>query len=157
MSKGLPISGANLPVRRKFEPVMKRARVGTPGFSADTMLRFAGELNSSIAGRMDRAQDVYDGSALPLTERYAASKLKKLGSAVRDLRWTGRTRRGMRPLSASQNVAIIGFSDPVAMNRIQINNRRVRQYGVSPVNRQHLYNVVHQSLERPVAIETKVG
>lgn len=137
---------------RKFQPVIKRARVGTPGFSADTMLRFAGELNSSIAGRLDRAQDIYDGSALALTPKYAKSKMKRLGSAVRDLRWTGRTRRGMRPLSASQNKAIIGFSDPVAMNRVQLNNRRVRQYGVSPVNRQHLYNVVHQSLERPVNI-----
>lgn len=142
---------------RKFQPVMKRARVGTPGFSADTMLRFAGELNSSIAQRMDRAQDIYDNAALALTPDYAKSKMKKVGSAIRDLRLTGRTRRGMRPLSAAQNVAIIGFSDPVAMNRIQINNRRVRQYGVSPVNRQHLYNVVHQSLQRPVIVETKAG
>lgn len=143
---------------RKFQPVMKRARVGTPGFSADSMLRFAGELNSSITQRLDRAQDIHDGSALALTERYAKYKLKKLGSAIRDLRMTGRTRRGMRPLSASQNKAVIGFSDPVAMNRVQVNNRRVRQYGVSPVNREHLYNVVHQSLERPVIItEERVG
>lgn len=142
----------------KFQPVIRRARVGTPGFSADAMLRFANVLNNSIGTRMDRALDVYDSSAPALSPRYKRSKERRLGVGIRDLRWTGRTRRGMRVLSAQQNKAVLGFSDPVAQDRMRINNRRSRQYGVSPINRQDLERVVLESLDRPLTIiEEKAG
>lgn len=136
----------------KFQPVIRRARVSVPGFSADTMLRFAGILNSSIQTRLDRALDIYDSAAPPLSARYGASKLKRYGVSLRDWRFTGRTRRAMRPLSAQQNKAVIGFSDPGVSVRVKKNQQRSRQYGVSPLNREDIYNAIRQSLERPVTI-----
>jgi hypothetical protein len=57
---------------------------------------------------------------------------------VRDWHLTGRTLRAMRVLSASAGKAVIGFSDPVANMRAVINNRRHRQFGVSPKDQQIL-------------------
>lgn len=140
--------------RPKFKPVLKRARVGTPGFSADEMLKFANTLNNSIGLRMDHGLDVYDQAAPPLAARYRKYKERKVGSGIRDMRLTGRTRRGMRALSAEQNKAVIGFSDPEAARRIKINALRSRQYGASPRDLEVLQREVQESRERPVVVET---
>ena len=120
----------------KFQPVIRRVRVARPGLNADSMARLGNALNNSIKARMDRAQDIYDQPAPALTPGYAKYKAKGKyhGNPVRDLQLTGQTRRSMRLLSAQQNRAYIGFSDPVGKNRMQINNRRSRQYGASPAD-----------------------
>jgi hypothetical protein len=101
---------------------------------------------------MDRGLDIYDASAKTLSVRYKAYKKKKVGSELRDLRLTGRMRRGMRPLYASTNTVTIGFSDAEALNRAKINNRIVQQYGVSPTNQDELVKAIREVAERPVRI-----
>jgi hypothetical protein len=45
-------------------------------------------------------------------------------------------------MSASENRVVIGFTDPVAEQRVVFNQRRERQWGVSPRNLQHIASVI---------------
>jgi hypothetical protein len=114
------------------------------------MLRFGNVLLRSIQNRLDRGQTIYDTTAPPLKEHYRERKERIAGTSIRDLRLTGRTRRGMKVLEAGQNYAVIGFSDPEALNRVRWNARRGRQWGVSPANERDLEQVVSEALTAPV-------
>jgi hypothetical protein len=142
---------------KTFKPIVRKARLDIQGYSPEAMLRIANKLNTSIANRMDRAEDNYDTTAPPLTDRYKEWKKKKYGSDIRDLKKTGRTRRGMRVLTASTNKATLGFSDPVAGFRVRLNQRISRMYGVSPRNREELAKAVFAEYDRPVIIKTSVA
>jgi len=91
------------------------------------MLQFGNVLLRSIQDRLDRGQTIYDAAAPPLRENYMRRKERVAGMNIRDLRLTGRTRRGMKVLEAGHNYALIGFSDPEAANRVRWNQRRSRQ------------------------------
>jgi len=147
--------------RPVFKPVLKRARIGTPGFSADTMLRFGNLLNNSIRDRFNAALDIYDNAAKPLSEGYAKYKQKGSfsgkrqfapGEPIRNLRLTGQLQRSMKVLSASQNRTRLGFSDPVSDNRMTLNQRRSNMYGVSPKDEQVLMKTVREYLFQVVKI-----
>lgn len=98
---------------------------------------------------MDRALDVFDQPAPPLKPGYAKLKGRRFGSTVRDLKATGRMRRSMKVLSAAVNKVTLGFTDAVTNMRAAINNRRVRQYGVSPTDQAVVVASIHQA-ENPV-------
>jgi len=151
--------------RAPYKPVLKRARIGTPGFSADTMLRFGNLLNNSIRDRFNAALDIYDNAAKPLAEGYAKYKQKgsttgarrfSPGDPIRNLRLTGQLQRSMKVLSASQNRARLGFVDPVSDNRMTLNQRRSNMYGVSPKDEQVLMKAVQEYLFETVKI-TETG
>jgi hypothetical protein len=114
------------------------------------MLAFGNVLLDSIKDRLDRGQTIYDAAALPLTENYLRRKQRRAGTALRDLRLTGRTRRGMKVIEAGVNYAIIGFSDAEAWNRVRWNNFRSRQWGVSPRNEKDLMAAIEEVLLNPV-------
>jgi len=129
----------------RFQPVVRRARFAAPGFSADQMLTFGQALAADVKARILLAQDVNDQPAPTLKPGYAKFKNRKYPPAIRNWQLTGRTLRGLRCLRASQNLAIIGFSDPVAAQRAAINNRRALQFGVSPKNRENIRRVIQQA------------
>ncbi len=127
------------------------------------MLIIGDFLAETIKARILRAQDVYDNPAPPLKQPernltssrnirtvrgqqlyqlpgklyrgYPYYKAKRGIEPVRNWKFTGRTLRALRALSTSQNSVKIGFSDPVADLRVTINNRRWRQFGLSPRDR----------------------
>lgn len=106
-------------------------------------------LNESIFPRLDRAQDIYDQSAPPLKPGYQKWKMKRYGSGIRDLKASGRTRRGTRVVEAGQrggqnpySYVTLGFSDPVALDRIRINQLRARQWGLSPKDKEFIVGLV---------------
>lgn len=136
----------------KFETIIKKARFDAPGYSPRAMLSIGQTTLKSIQLRWDRAQDVYDMSAPPLSKRYQQFKERRYGSGLRDLRATGRTRRGMRVLEAGQNTCTLGFSDPTAAMRVRLNNRFSRQWGLSPANLKQLAIAVEVANERPVTV-----
>lgn len=136
----------------KFQPVIKRVRFESRGFSPEQMLGFGNVLLKSIQTRLDKAQDIYDQAAPPLKPQYQRRKERYAGTSVRDLRLTGRTRRSMKVLEVGQNYGVIGLSDPEAANRIRWNQRRSRQWGVSPQNEKDLARAVHDSLTSPVSV-----
>lgn len=142
---------------KPFKTVLKRARIGTPGFTADTMARFGNLLNNSIRDRFNHALDIYDNAAKPLNEQYAKYKVngKYHGEPIRNLRLTGRLQRSMKVLSASHNRARLGFSDPVSDTRMTLNQRRSNMYGVSPRDEQVLMKAVREQLFQTVTITEK--
>ena len=139
--------------RTVFNPIIRKVRPYLVGFSPHAMLQIGEAARQSIFQRLDRAQDTYDQPAPPLTAKYAAWKGRKYGSSVRDLRATGRTRRGIRVKEAGLNYVIVGSIDPVATDRLRINNRLVRQWGLSPVNYRAIEQKVHDLNERAVVIQ----
>jgi hypothetical protein len=140
----------------KFKVKIRKARFSVGAFSAQVMLSIGNAVNADIGRRLDGGLDVEDRVAPPLKSRvnspnnsagvqialrvfqdrgYKGRKLKKGLNPIRDWRFTGRTRRAMRVLTVGPGLAILGFSDPEAAKRAAINNRRWRQYGMSPANK----------------------
>lgn len=149
--------------RSAFKATIRRAVVGTPGFSADRMLQFGNILNNDIQRRFDEALNVYDEAAPALAKGYEKFKVdgQYHGEPIRNLRLTGRLRRGMRVLRASQNHATLGFSDPVADERMTFNQRRSNMYGASPRNLEVVLKVVNEYASEVVSVtqvvETKTA
>lgn len=126
----------------KYQPrVIKSRFVQTGGFSPAQMNDIAsGLLSRGIKPRITNALTVDDAPAPPLKEAYRKWKEKKYPPAIRNWIKTGRTMRSLNVLTVSQNKAVIGFVDRITNFRAFINNRRVRQFGVSPKDQVVLLN-----------------
>jgi hypothetical protein len=146
--------------RSTFKPRITRARFVVSPFTAEQMVEIGQTCVDSIKSRLERAENVYDQPAAPLKERkpgrgYKTYKSRRAPPAIRNWRFTGRTLRAMRVLRANENRAVIGFSDPVAVLRAAINNRRERQFGVSPANWKDIIAAVKRL--RLVRVERKAA
>lgn len=155
----------------RFKPVVRRkARFHEPGLTADQMLRVGEALRKSVFDRIRLGQDVNDRAAPPLTQTqrsnsktvdqqrlywiskgtrktYAHYKVVKYGGKpIRDWWRTGRTLRSMKVLRAMKNQVVVGFTDAVSNARAFFNNRRWRQFGVSPRDREALAAAVSVEL-----------
>lgn len=135
----------------KFQPKIRRARFAVPGYSPEQMITLGNAVVESMKTRFASALDVYDQAAPPLKPSYAKWKAKRYPPAIRNLMRTGRTLRGLRVLSGAPNRAVIGFSDTVAGMRMAFNQRRSRQWGVSPRNQQEMIEALHE-LDSPVKV-----
>jgi hypothetical protein len=128
----------------QFQPVSVRARFAVPGYSAEQMLSFGQAFAADVRARILRAEDVNDQPARPLKPKYARFKARKYPPAIRNWRLTGRTLDDLQCIHYAPNLAIIGFTDPVALKRMLINNRRVPQFGASPKNIENINRVIDQ-------------
>ena len=126
----------------KYQPrVIKSRFVQTGGFSPAQMNDIAsGLLNRGIKPRITSALTVDDAPAPPLKPAYREQKQKHWPPAIRNWIKTGRTMRSLVVLTISQNKAVIGFVDRLTNFRAFINNRRARQFGVSPKDQVVLLN-----------------
>jgi hypothetical protein len=138
---------------KPFETTIKRARFDVSGYEPIRMIEIADKLGQSIIGRISSGQDVHDAPAPALKEGYAKWKARKHPPAIRNWQFTGRTLRSMKTLTASDNRAVIGFIDAESNKRAAINNRRARQFGVSPLNQADLSRAVHEA-GSPVKLRT---
>lgn len=125
-----------------FTPKVSKARFALSRYSGQQMLSFGDALAESIKARISRGETIYDTPAPPLKEKYARYKLRRMGSGLRDWRYTGRTMRALRPLRANENRVVVGFSDPGVQVRVAVNNRRSRQFGMSPRDRSNIARVI---------------
>jgi hypothetical protein len=130
---------------RAFETTIKRARFDVSGYEPIRMAEIADKLGQSIIGRIVAGQDVHDAPAPALKEGYAKWKARKHPPAIRNWQFTGRTLRSFKTLTATDNRAILGFTDRESNMRAAINNRRARQFGVSPFNQIELKRAVHEA------------
>lgn len=133
-----------------FKTKVSKARFVVTGYSPEQMMQMGGRLlDEGIKPRIRQGHTVYDSPAEPLSESYARRK-KRLGKqAVRDWTLTGRTLRSLKVLTASPNRSVLGFTDEETNKRAFINNRRDRQFGVSPSDKSKL-GLIIQDLESPV-------
>jgi hypothetical protein len=125
--------------RSRFKTKVSKARFVVSPFTAQQMVELGQVAVDSIKARLERAENIYDQPAKPLSEGkrgtgYRRYKSRKAPPAIRSWKLTGRTLRGMNVLRANENRAVIGFSDPVAAMRAAINQKRERQFGLSPAN-----------------------
>ncbi len=123
--------------RRRFKTVISRARFTVSPYTPRQMVELGKVVRDSVRVRILRAVDVSDQPAPPLKKKvkgrgYPEWKARVRPPAIRNWRLTGRTMGAMRVLSANQNRVVIGFSDAVANLRAWYNNRRHRQFGMSP-------------------------
>lgn len=116
------------------KPKITRARFVISALSSGQMVRLGSIAAASIKDRLSRGENVSDAPAKPLTVGYARRKSKRAPPALRNWKFTGRTLRSMQVLSANENRARIGFSDPIANMRAVVQNRRERQFGLSETN-----------------------
>lgn len=128
-------------VRHQVKITQARFKAGK--VTPEQMIQIADKLRLSVRDRIRSGFNIYDSPAPPLTPKYAAYKVRRFGAQpIRDWFRTGRTWRSMQILSAGFGRAVIGFTDAVTNFRAFINNRRHRQFGVSPKDRVVLANAV---------------
>jgi hypothetical protein len=146
----------------KFQTVIKKARFVYSPFTSLEMHGFAQVLTDSIVARIRSGQNVYDQPASPLKpgkpgrRGYPDYKLARGLEPLRNWTWSGHTLRCLKVLTANENRAAIGFLDEALPGRRQtasqiafFNNRRERQWGVSPRDRQAVLAAI---LARPIVI-----
>jgi len=144
----------------RFQTVLKSARFVYSPYSPTEMQGFAQVLADSIRARIQSGQNIYDQAAAPLKpglpgrRGYPDYKTARGLQPIRDWTWSGHTLRCLKVLTANENRAAIGFLDEAApwrrMTASQIaffNNRRERQWGVSPRDREA---VLKAFLARPI-------
>jgi len=144
-----------------YQTVVQKARFNHTGFDVEHMQRIAENVRTSIHKRITSGTNVYDLPAKPLMRHppvkegkrergYGVHKQQKMGKAIRDWVYSGHTMRMLKVLSVSVNKAVIGFLNEIRPGRsisasqiAWLNNRRDRQWGISPQDR----NVIRASFE----------
>lgn len=131
---------------KRFQTVKQRARFKVNGYTPERMA-IAGEfVAESIARRIEEGKDVYDNPAPPLSDGkkgrgYASYKARKKPPAIRNWKFTGRTLQALSVLRAGWNRVTIGFNTSRANRIAFFNNKKWRQFGVSPRNQQTIREV----------------
>lgn len=95
--------------------------------------------------RIQSGLTVDDTAAKPLREKYRKRKERRGGKPIRDLTLTGMTLRSRKVISAENRRAVIGFTNAQAIIRARVNNKRDRQFGMSPANRRDLIDTISAS------------
>ncbi len=149
----------------KYKTKIRRARFVVSPFTGAQMAQVGQEAINSVFARWDRSLDVADQSAPPLStvsKGYRTAKLRRTGSSVRDLKFTGRLRRSIKVISATENRVTLGPVDGIHSRRkkganlsfsdvLTINQRRWRMWGLSPSDKELVVRFFRG--ERPVRAE----
>jgi len=104
-------------------------------------------LGNTVKKRIILGRTAEDQPAPSLRAKYARYKQRKGAQPIRDWKLTGRTLRGLGVTRASDNRVEVGFNDPVAARRAAINNRRSRQFGLSPRDQQTIMPFLKNFIE----------
>lgn len=118
-----------------FQTKITRARWVLGPFTSEDMAEIGQKLADDMGYRIKSGINVNDQQAKPLKPGYVKQKQKHGMLAIRDWMYTGRTMRSLKVKSASENRCVIGFVDPNADKLAHFNNRREKQFGVSPNDR----------------------
>ena len=124
----------------KIRIIRSRKPVSSLDYTPQQMAIIGEAGRASMYDRIRLSVDVYDRPAPPLKvpakypnggyPRYKVSKYG--GRPIRDWWRTGQTLRAMKVIQAATNRVVIGFTTPAANLRAFLNNRRWRQFGLSP-------------------------
>jgi len=85
--------------------------------------------------RLDRAQNIFDAPARPLSRAYARRKARLKPPAIRNLRMSGITRDTIHVMASAEGRAVIGTRDWRANMILTRQNRLDPQWGMSPRDR----------------------
>ena len=147
-----------------FTTKITHSRLTLSPFSAESMSNIGDELlNQSIRPRILSAKTITDSPSKPLSDRYAAEKVKGRrvsnsgnilyrGSGVRDWKLRGWTVASLKVKSASDDRVVLGPINPQAAQIILFRNKYDHMWGVSPNDYQALYNAVRAQILRQVKV-----
>ena len=129
-------------------------RVTLSPFSSEQMALIGVGMVRQIFSRITEHQlDVTDSPALPLSEKYAKSKVargKQMGRVllpVRDWVFTSNTMSNLIVKSANEDQVRIGFGTPRADDIVRVQNRRCRMWGTSPADQVELDRLFGMALK----------
>jgi hypothetical protein len=142
--------------RRFFQAEIKRARVTVSGMTTADMWEIGDKFNTKMKQRILAAKTIDDVDARPLSEKYKIRKIKKTPFPYRNLYYSGDMLRAMRVVSVDQNTARIFFSYGPMAQRMAYNQRRSRQWGVSPSDAQYLSEIVDKKMQFKIERQTKM-
>ena len=124
-------------------------------FDPQRMIRIGNFAISTIFYRLNRAETVNDTPAPPLIKAYRKDgqehgsrsyplrKVKRWGAKpIRDLLRTGRMRSATQVVQAGYNYCVLGFADPKMAWRMRWNQKRSRQWGLSPKDMRELVKYI---------------
>ena len=140
-----------------FQTKISRARFVLGPFTAEQMQSIGNVMLDTISSRIRRGMNCNDAPAKPLKpgrgghRGYPDYKSGRGLQPIRDWFWRGRTMRSLAVKSVSENRAVIGFTDPQADRIAHFNNRREKQFGVSPKDRSVLGQVVRAVFRQVVS------
>lgn len=134
-----------------FETKIRHARLTFSPFSSEQMADIGNVVLESIKDRILLARNADDAPAKPLAIKYAdwksSAKNKYPGkSRLRDWSLRGKTLRSLKVKVASEDRATLGPTDPQSQMIVAVQNRRQRQWAVSPKNLEVLYAAVQRTL-----------
>ncbi len=130
------------------EPRIIRQRFYASPFSAEQMQEIGTVMIGVISTRIRKGLTDQDTPAKELTAKYAKRKILLNRDPIRDWYFRGRTLGFFKVVSASESRCEIGFVDQQADAIAHFNNLRVKQFGVSPKDRNALTAVVLQTLQQ---------
>ena len=139
--------------------VKNRVRFSVVGYSAEEMQGVGDGFISGLFARWDQALDVLDQKAPPLKVRvsrtgkrfgYPIRKSREGLRNIRDLLYTGRMRAGIRAVEARRNRVVIRATDAHSARRLNENQLKARQFGVSPKGRADIAALIARL--RPVRV-----
>lgn len=141
--------------------ITRRARFVVGVFTAENMASIGEVTRDSVRERIRRGENVTDGPAKRLTfdrkGAYGRRKVKKGLRPERDWTYTGETLKKMVVKSAAPNRAVIAFEDDKADLIANVNNRRDRQFGLSPKDSAVLQRAVYETAKRANIVQVKAG
>jgi len=144
-----------------FQAKITRARFVLGPFSAEQMQTIGNVMRDTIAERIQSGINCNDGRAKPLKpgrngkRGYPDYKIARGIPGIRNWIWTGRTMRSLKVKAVSENRVTIGFVDPQADAIAHYNNRREKQFGVSPKDRMALGKIVMAVLRQARIVRVK--
>jgi hypothetical protein len=144
-----------------FQAKITRARFVLGPFSAEQMQTIGNVMRDTIAERIQSGINCNDGQAKPLKpgrngkRGYPDYKIARGIPGIRNWIWTGRTMRSLKVKAVSENRVTIGFVDPQADAIAHYNNRREKQFGVSPKDRMALGKIVMAVLRQARIVRVK--
>jgi hypothetical protein len=130
-------------------------------FTAEQMQTVGNVMVDTISSRIRQGLNVNDVPAKALKpgrngkRGYPERKIAHGLQPIRDWFWRGRTMRSFTVKAASENRVVIGFADPQADMIAHINNRREKQFGVSPKDRSVLTRAVLALLKQVNVIRVR--
>ncbi len=137
-----------------FQTKITRARFVVGLFSSEQMQTIGQAVTDSVAARIRRGMNVEDAPAKPLKpgrdgkRGYPDRKVAHGLQALRDWMWRGKTMRSLKVQSANENRAVVAFVDPEADRIAHFNNKRERQFGMSPADRTVLKQAVNSTAKQ---------
>ena len=151
---------------QRFQTVVRKARFVYSPYTSEEMQGFAQILADAIKKRIQSGLNIYDQPAASLKpgksghRGYPDYKSARGIDPIRNWTWTGHTLRCLKVLSVNENRAAIGFLDETFPGRSKTanqiafyNNRRERQWGVSPGDRA----IVIAAMTRPVVVVHQIA